>query len=508
MRWNQLTQESKLYWRNISKDLFEKALETCTIKQDVESAYYFLEKSRAVMLSDKLSELGAKQFIPLEENEKEISLRTTLYNLRTSLASMSESDPEYANVKMNWLGATDSLNYFVKNLEQKYPAYYQYKYDTTFYTLSDLKNIGLETDQSFLSLFVGEKNVYKFCIEQGEPTLKKMEANGFTEKTDSLMKLVSSQERLNRNYPAYTAIASQLYESIFGDLPLTNNRLIISLDDVLFPFDVLLTDPHNPSSFLLSDYAISYTYSADYLVKNKLNQDRAVQSFLGVAPVSYAPHLNQVPLPGAELSLERIQNQFASSKLLTFGQATKENFLNNINQFGIIQLYSHAEADERGTEPHLVFADNILNLSELQFIDKSLTQLIILSACNTGVGEFMKGEGVFSLARAFSAAGIPSGINALWKIDSESTFQITELFHQFISAGIPTDLALQKAKLAFIATGDGNGALPYFWGANVLVGPAITFQATNNLLPWLAFGFVLAVGVFAGVRYFKIRGKG
>lgn len=505
MRWNQLTQESKLYWRNISKDVFENALEACTIKQDVESAYYFLEKSRAVMLSDKLSELGARQFIPHEEKEKENNFRTTLHSLRTKLASTAESDPKYSHYKMNWLSVSDSLEHFVKSLEQNYPVYYQYKYDTTFYELSDLTNIGLEKDQSFLSLFVGEKNVYKLCIEQDEPTLKKMEVTGFKEKIDSLMYLVSSQERLNRNYRTYTTVASQLYEAIFGDLTLENNRLIISLDDVLFPFDVLLTDPKNPSSFLLSEYAISYTYSADYLIKNKLNHAHADQSFLGVAPVSYAPHLNQVPLPGAELSLARIKNHFSSSKLLTFAQATKENFLNNINQFGIIQLYSHAEADVQGTEPYLIFTDNILYLSELQFIEKSITQLIILSACNTGVGEFMKGEGIFSLARAFSAAGIPSGINALWKINSKSTFKITELFHQFLSDGMPTDLAIQKAKLEFIANGDGIENLPYFWGANILVGPAITFNANNYLWQWIAFAVLLAVCLIAGARYLWLK---
>jgi CHAT domain-containing protein len=212
---------------------------------------------------------------------------------------------------------------------------------------------------------------------------------------------------------------------------------------------------------------------------------------------------NQVPLLGADLSLKRIQNQFSSSKLLTFAEATKENFLKNINQFGIIQLYSHAEAKEQGSEPYLVFADTILNLSELQFIEKSLTQLIILSACNTGVGEFMKGEGIFSLARAFSAAGIPSGINSLWKINTKSTFQVTELFHQFISDGLPTDVALQKAKMTFIANGNGNEKLPYFWGANVLVGPAFTFQTTKYSWPWITFGVFVAACLTAGVLYLK-----
>jgi CHAT domain-containing protein len=148
--------------------------------------------------------------------------------------------------------------------------------------------------------------------------------------------------------------------------------------------------------------------------------------------------------------------------------------------------------------------DNILNLSELQFIEKSLTQLIILSACNTGVGEFMRGEGVLSLARAFSAAGIPSGINSLWKIDSETTFQITELFHEFLSDGLPTDLALQNAKLAFINHGDGYEALPYFWGASILIGPSIKFDTGKKPWIWIAFGAVLIGFLVAwGTSYLK-----
>ena len=66
----------------------------------------------------------------------------------------------------------------------------------------------------------------------------------------------------------------------------------------------------------------------------------------------------------------------------------------------------------------------------------------------------MKGEGVFSLARGFAAAGIPSTVTTLWEIDEKATYQLTELFYQYLKEGNTGDVAIQKAKLEFIARND------------------------------------------------------
>jgi CHAT domain-containing protein len=144
-----------------------------------------------------------------------------------------------------------------------------------------------------------------------------------------------------------------------------------------------------------------------------------------------------------------------------------------------------------------------LEVSELQFLRSSIsTRLVVLSACKTAVGRDMKGEGVFSFAREFAAAGIPSTIATLRSVDDQSTYQLTEFFHKYLSEGFPADIALQKAKIEFLNTNDAAKQLPYFWAAHILIGETniidkATFsKAINNYaIPTVSLALLLALGI-------------
>jgi CHAT domain-containing protein len=120
-------------------------------------------------------------------------------------------------------------------------------------------------------------------------------------------------------------------------------------------------------------------------------------------------------------------------------------------------------------EPVIYFADSCLYLSDLIGGTKPVTNLIVLSACETAKGKNYDGEGVFNFNRGFAALGIPASVTNLWSVDNRSTYKITELFYKYISKGFPTDVALQKAKIEFIKTSDEQ-RLPYFWASAILVG--------------------------------------
>ena len=189
-----------------------------------------------------------------------------------------------------------------------------------------------------------------------------------------------------------------------------------------------------------------------------------------MAPVAYQPHLQQPTLAGADLSLNTIQDNFSSAQSYVREKAAKHEFLENVPQYAIAHIYSHAEADTEGKEPTIYFYDSALKVSDLQLLGDLPTRLIVLSACNTGVGKNMKGEGVFSLARGFAAAGIPSSITSLWQIDNQSTYRITELFYKNLGQGLPLDIALQEAKLEFLRIQEKPYDLPYFWAGSILLG--------------------------------------
>jgi len=76
--------------------------------------------------------------------------------------------------------------------------------------------------------------------------------------------------------------------------------------------------------------------------------------------------------------------------------------------------------------------------------------LLVLSACETGIGKLEKGEGMISLARAFNYAGVPAIVTTLWKIDDESTSKIMEYFYENLNNSLSKNEALHQAKLTYL----------------------------------------------------------
>lgn len=475
MRWNQSNENSKYFWREKTRSMYENAIETCFQVQDMENALYFFEKSRAVMLNDKLSELGSSQFLSQEDQELERKFKGMTVALQQKLEKMAPTDPGYSDLVKDRYEYKDAHEKFIKSLEDKYPSYYTYKYDTSFLSLDDLRSKVLQENQTFVSYFNGENYLYALKIDADSASLKKINKGLYEEHASQLVALSSERSRLNQNYPEYQRLAHTLYGQIYRPLNVGTRRVIISPDDHFLPFELLLTDKNRPQSFLLQDHAFSYTYSAGYLLKNRHESGTVGPSLLGVAPVNYQPHLQQTALQGADHSLNALQSHFSSSKLFIGEQATKGEFIKNLPGYAIVQLYSHAEADMGEREPTVYFYDSALKVSDLQLLGDLPTKLVVLSACNTGVGKNIKGEGMFSLARGFAAAGIPSSITSLWQIDNRSTYQITELFYKYLGEGRPLDIALQEAKLEFLRTQDKSYDLPYFWAGSILLGNADGF---------------------------------
>lgn len=189
-----------------------------------------------------------------------------------------------------------------------------------------------------------------------------------------------------------------------------------------------------------------------------------------MAPGKFAPKLVQASLPGSELALETINKHFFFSKIVTGTDASRKAFLTELSGHRIIQLLTHASADSSEVEPTLYFADSTLKLSELPISGLSKTQLLVLSACRTGVGKNQKGEGVFSLARGFAGIGIPSTLTTLWSVENKAIYELTALFYDQLDKGVPLDIALQQAQIEWLATASKSDQLPYSWAGMVLVG--------------------------------------
>ena len=99
-------------------------------------------------------------------------------------------------------------------------------------------------------------------------------------------------------------------------------------------------------------------------------------------------------------------------------------------------------------------------------LDLLATELVVLSACETGLGQVQVGEGVFGLRRAFALAGAKTLMMSLWKVPDHETQQLMEYFYQGILKGRHRADALREAQLELKAAYPH----PRYWGAFVCQG--------------------------------------
>lgn len=108
--------------------------------------------------------------------------------------------------------------------------------------------------------------------------------------------------------------------------------------------------------------------------------------------------------------------------------------------------------------------DGILTAYEISQMDLSNTDLVVLSACETALGDLQGNEGVIGLQRAFKMAGVKQLILSLWKVPDKETVELMTLFYKNWTRGQPTREALRSAQLEM-----RKKYSPYYWAAFVLV---------------------------------------
>lgn len=135
--------------------------------------------------------------------------------------------------------------------------------------------------------------------------------------------------------------------------------------------------------------------------------------------------------------------------------------------------FAGADRALAGTPPIEGLDNGILTAMEAGNINLSGTELVVLSACNTGRGNVRNGEGVFGLRRALQEAGAESVLMSLWSVPDKETLELMQRFYAGWLAGKEMHKALKDAQLAMrkkVQSEHGGRDLPYYWGAFVLVG--------------------------------------
>jgi tetratricopeptide (TPR) repeat protein len=490
IRAEQAEMGSQLFWRADTHRLYDRAITASYTTGNIEEAFYFFEKSRAVLLNDQLQELRRSD---PDDVLKQAQAQKTAHLLEKQLDTLSPGTPAYKEVQDRLFTIRQQSNALLLDIRKRNPLHGQDSEDTSLIKIADIQKRALSDGQALLELFAGDSAIYIFTLTAHTSHLSRIAPAIYDSLGHLYMSCLADPRQLNSRFSEFTRASRQLYQLIFGGQPRLPDRIIISPDGDYFPFEPLIVNgqgqqPH----YFIEDHAVSYTYSARYLL-NEFGNAPTTQpagSFLGIAPVQFAPYLHLPALTASDRSLHQLNDYFRDGDQLVDTQATLANFQHNFPRYKVLQLYTHATSTSADGYPMIYFADSALPLPELVSDSKPATTLVVLSACETGSGNLYKGEGIFSFNRGFAALGIPACVTNLWSVDNLSTYRLTELFYKHLTEGIPSDVALQKAKKDFLQQGSKEQRLPYYWAAAILVGKSAILDQTaprqhGNKVVWI-----------------------
>jgi CHAT domain-containing protein len=266
-----------------------------------------------------------------------------------------------------------------------------------------------------------------------------------------------------------------LYDMLIDPIKnkLTTSHLIIIPHNILhyLPFTAL-TDGKN---YLIDEYAITLLPSASVLpfIQAKIYETNYPPLVVGNPTLDLFSAVNEAneiaalynvkPLIGNQATEWAIRQQLTQSRILhlaTHGKYDNENPLSST-----ISLAS--DTNSQGT-----LNDGQLQVREVLSLDLKQTDLVVLSACSTQIGNLtlkstvMSGDEITSLPRAFFFAGTPTVIATLWPVDDAATTTLMEQFYTHLRAGMSKADALRQAQLSI----KEKYPNPHYWAAFTLSG--------------------------------------
>ena len=311
----------------------------------------------------------------------------------------------------------------------------------------------------------------------------------------------AADDKIMKPVRAFLGDAKQIFISPDGDLN-------------LIPFEALVDEN---GKYLIENYSFDYLTSGRDLLRMKTARSSKSESLIIANPLFSSPddakktsvtaprNLSNTyfaPLAGTEREAHSIQTLFPAAKILTDAQAN-EAALKAVNAPRILHIATHgffledtkqtdakqdslkrnASAKSETENPllrsGLAFAgandqtgerkdDGILTALEASGLNLWGTKLVVLSACDTGIGDVKNGEGVYGLRRAFTLAGTESLVMSLWEVSDFSTRELMAGYYKNLKNGIGRNASLRLVQMEML--NKKGREHPFFWAAFIQSG--------------------------------------
>jgi CHAT domain-containing protein len=371
----------------------------------------------------------------------------------------------------------------------------------------------LKRGQLSLDFFVADTSIFILGKTNNEEFLEMVKLDStLLQNIENVIQEVSSSPKFT-NYKNllsnFIGSSNYVFEKLLAPILNQVNENITTItiipDDFLsrLPFEVLLTDPSTESSsfknlpYLIRSYTINYqlTRAGDMLENSKTAKKEILG--IGYSSKNSSDGNAEVGLPGTTQEIKQLQANFNGDYYLG-EDATKGLFLQEAHNFDILHLAVHGETDQYGKyDARLIFngGDSLLNTADL-YLANIQARMVVLSACESGTGEVIKGEGTFSIARGFALIGVPSIIMSLWNVNDKVTSELMTGFYEYISLGQSSVDALNLSKISYLESSDAYTSHPYYWSSFISLGdPIELYPSSNEFSIWVLAVLLMTVVV-------------
>jgi CHAT domain-containing protein/tetratricopeptide (TPR) repeat protein len=431
-----LGERQKSFFFDREQDIYDLAIDFAYFRQgDQRRAFDYSEICRARNLRE------------LMQHGAEVTSSGNGLDLRTSKSARSESalPPTVTEIQQQLPERVQIVQYAV--LEKKLLVWY--------ITRSEIFTRLVEVDSLKLTEMVAT------ALNQ----IKQRDENGATNSLKSLHNI--------------------LIEPISGRLD--SNLVVCFVPDKILhyvPFGALIS--MSSGRYLMQDYRVMSSPSATILIEstNKARELASIREerLLAVGNPAFDRSVNPSlsNLRDAEREVKEIAPSYTSERVLVGSQATRKSVMDELVRAHVAHFAAHYQIDadsqlasrlllspEPGERSHAQLSG--LDSGDIYQMNLARTKLVVLSACQTGIEQQLRGEGPIGFARSFLVAGVPVVVASLWPVDSEATSELMILFHRFRKLDhLSTTEALTRAQQEMTTRGPYRH--PYYWAGFTAIG--------------------------------------
>jgi len=401
-------------------------------------------------------------------------------------------------------------------------------------TLRVVQNLLKKRKAGVLSYFISNKASFVLLIDAKHAEIIKLNAefNDITTAIDSLLNpfhRVNSDSILNITFN--TEIAHRLFRYLIEPLEdkLTHYKELLIIPDqalIGLPFEMLLNKipiksehlstnfSDYSNNFLLNHYNIMYLPNTTFLqkIESSITKEPSILGYAYPLPnIQYQVNLpvsTQLaipwcfdPLPFAEIEVERINNIHPNTQISIGKLGINDNIIDELKKHQILHFATHSFIDttfDAFSGLVLTKKPNTNNdglLMGYEISDHNFNcNLVTLSACQTGCGKIVAGEGVLGLSRSFLSSGAQTVLMTLWKVDDKFTSELMPKFYNhFLNKKKSKSKSLRDAKIEMINESSQNNRYkhPFFWASFYLYGEPELEKDLVILSKEIIIGFIL-----------------